>query len=131
MSNSLIRDGSFWAYMYNVAMNRPCDVLLIYPIWPSMAGKGKLQRMLPPLGLLSIASYLESKNISVAVLDLHTDRLTPEETSDYIKKLNPKFIGISVLSSHVKVVTHLLKIIRNQLPDCKIILGGVHAELYP
>lgn len=116
----------WWNYM-----NRSCDVLFIYPIWPSMAGKGKLQRMLPPLGILSIASYLESNNFKVSILDLHTEKLSPQEFRNYLKNLNPTFIGISVLSSHEKVVFHLLNIIKEILPETKIMLGGVHAELYP
>ena len=35
------------------------DVLLVYPIWVKKNGRGALQRMLPPLGVLSIASHLE------------------------------------------------------------------------
>jgi len=112
-------------------MKTNSDVLLIYPIWPSMAGKGKLQRMLPPLGILSIASYIESHAFKVSILDLHTSQLTPEETKKYLKELDPKYIGITVLSSHLKIVCHLAQIIRDTLPSCKIILGGVHAELYP
>ena len=60
------------------------DVLLVYPIWVKRGGRGKLQRMLPPLGILSIASFLEKYDYEVHVVDLHAEVVAPEtEDSDY------------------------------------------------
>lgn len=107
------------------------DVLLIYPIWPTLGGRGKLQKMLPPLGILSIASYLEENNFKVALIDLHSEQYSIEEFRAKIKKLNPKFIGMTVLSAHLKVALNIANVFYEELPEAKIIAGGVHAEIYP
>ena len=41
------------------------DVALIYPPWAVLDDRSILQNSLPPLGILSMASYLESKNYSM------------------------------------------------------------------
>jgi len=46
---------------------------------------------------------------------------------NYIKKGNFDLIGISLMSHHWEVYILLSKIIRQVLPKCKIITGGVHA----
>ena len=45
------------------------DVVLIYPPWAVLSGRVTLQNSLPPMGIISIASYLESLNFSVVVYD--------------------------------------------------------------
>lgn len=107
------------------------DVLLVYPIWVTQAGRGRLQRMLPPLGVLSIASYLESKGYEVQIIDLHSEAITPEQFRVLVKKLKPRFVGITVLSSHYIPANYVATICREEVADCKVYVGGVHAEAYP
>jgi anaerobic magnesium-protoporphyrin IX monomethyl ester cyclase len=107
------------------------DALLIYPIWVTATGRGRLQRMLPPLGILSIASYLESLHYKVAVMDLHGDPMMPEEFRRRVRELQPKTVGITVLSNHFIVAHHIAAICKEEVPDCRVLVGGVHAEAYP
>ena len=80
------------------------NVLLIFP---TPKRKHAFLNTLPPLGLLSIASYLESKGIHTDVVDCHVQTLDPdfskydvicfavnianvENTADYIKEIKEK-----------------------------------------
>jgi len=107
------------------------DVLLVYPIWVEKRGRGKLQRMLPPLGILSIASFLEKFGYEVHIVDLHAEEICPEEFRAIVRSLNPRFIGITVLSAHVTPAHHIAKICKEEVPEGKVFVGGVHAEAAP
>jgi len=114
-----------------IPKKRRADVLLVYPIWVTAAGRGKLQRMLPPLGILSIASYLETKGYEVHVVDLHAESLTPEEFREVVRSVNPRVVGITVLSSHFRAANFVAAICKEEIPDCRVYAGGVHAEAHP
>ena len=58
------------------------DVALIYPPWAVLDDRSILQNSLPPLGILSIASYLESKNYTVKIYDIHGQKLEEEDFLD-------------------------------------------------
>jgi radical SAM superfamily enzyme YgiQ (UPF0313 family) len=109
----------------------PVDVLLVYPIWITQAGWGRLQRMLPPLGILSIASFLESKGYKVHIVDLHAEAIGPDRFREILRNLRPRFVGMTVLSSHFIPAHHLAHLCKEELPHTRVIAGGVHAEAYP
>jgi radical SAM superfamily enzyme YgiQ (UPF0313 family) len=112
-------------------MSQESNVLLIFPIWVRSSGRGKLQRSLPPLGILSIASYLETKGHKVSVLDLHASPMSPAEFRTFVQKLKPNYVGITVLSNHFIPAHHIATICKQESPGCKVITGGVHAESCP
>lgn len=107
------------------------DALLIYPIWAVAAGRGQLQRMLPPLGILSIASHLESQGFRVRVLDLHGDPMLPKDFRRLVRELRPRVVGITVLSNHFVAAHHIAALCKSEVPDCQVVAGGVHAEAHP
>lgn len=115
----------------NQKTSNEVDVLLVYPIWVTSSGRGRLQRMLPPLGVLSIASYLETSGYKVKVIDLHAEAITPEEFRKIIKMCRPRYVGITVLSSHFLPAQHIAKIVKEELPETYVVVGGVHAEAHP
>lgn len=107
------------------------DVLLVYPIWVTAGGRGRLQRMLPPLGILSIASYLEQNGFEVHIVDLHAEKISPEDYRKIVRSLKPRFVGITVLSSHYVPANYVATITKEEIDDVKVFVGGVHAEAYP
>lgn len=107
------------------------DLLLIYPPWASLGSRGILQNSLPPLGILSIASYVEQQGFSVQVLDVHAERLDDREVADRIALARPRFVGISVLTNMAIPAHAVARICKRIAPGCKVIVGGVHAEALP
>jgi radical SAM superfamily enzyme YgiQ (UPF0313 family) len=87
--------------------------------------------MLPPLGVLSIASYLEQNGFEVQVVDIHAEECSPEQFRNIVRRLKPRFVGITVLSTHFLPSNLIAKIVKETISDAKVIVGGVHAEAEP
>lgn len=107
--------------------------LLINP--PRAIGKGniwkKIDRALPPLGLACIASYLESKNLEVGILDLQAEDMDRSQLQDYLNKARPDFIGITSTTVEIESALNLARLSKEILPDVKVIFGGAHASILP
>lgn len=106
------------------------DILLVYPPWVALGFRGKLQRMLPPLGVLSIASCLEDHGFEVHVVDCHAREMGPVRFRSLVRKLRPRFVGISVLSAHYVPANFIAQICKEEVPDTIVVAGGVHAEAH-
>lgn len=107
------------------------DLLLIYPPWPAAKGRARLISTLPPLGVLSIASNVESKGHSVAVCDAHAEQMDDIEVRALIRHHQPRVVGLSVLTSQVLAAHKIARIAKEEVPDCLVVAGGVHAEAMP
>ncbi|MBT3464948.1 hypothetical protein HN451_08185 [archaeon] len=80
---------------------------------------------LQPLGVLYIASYLESKNIDVDVLDFNVEKR---------RKFNPNnydLIGYSVTSGNIELTLDSIKWAKSLNPKIKILIGGPMVSLSP
>ncbi|MFH1522953.1 MAG: radical SAM protein [Patescibacteria group bacterium] len=96
-------------------------VLLINP--PFNIGKENYDSSVS-VGLLSIASYLDSMEVKVDILD-------GARQKNYLNIINEKakecdIAGISVMTTQVANALKISKIIKNNNPNCKIIWGGPH-----
>ncbi|MBI4177973.1 radical SAM protein [bacterium] len=107
------------------------DVLLIYPPWAALEKRAILQNNLPPLGVLSIASYLESKGYRVGIVDVHAERLDEKEVAERVARARPRFVGIAVLTNMSIPAHAIARIVKREVPDCTVVVGGVHAEAMP
>lgn len=110
---------------------RRIDLLLIYPPWTVLYARSVLTNALPPLGILSIASYCEQEGYVVRVIDVHAERTSPRELREKIAEMRPRLCGICVLSSMVVASHAIAKDVKDIVPDCKVVFGGVHPELFP
>jgi radical SAM superfamily enzyme YgiQ (UPF0313 family) len=112
---------------------RPCDVLLINPPWISKDGNiwHGVKSAMPPLGLLSIAAFLESRGMKVAVLDVHIEKLSASELAERIRKCRPRIVGITVMTATAVAAHKVAVVAKEACPDCLVVMGGVHAEAMP
>ena len=91
----------------------------------------------PPIGLLSIGSYLHAKGHDIKIIDCR-EIINTYKTREYIPILlkiidefKPDIIGINVLTAlfdETKVISRELK---KRFPACVIILGGPHPSVEP
>jgi len=107
-------------------------VLLLMPPYP----KGKIFRksmkhlgaVLPPLGITYIAAVLEKHGHEVNIIDgpaLSTvEDYNFSNLSSDLKKINPDVIGVSASTSQYSDVHKTMGLIKEILPNTKIILGG-------
>lgn len=85
----------------------------------------------PPMGLLYIASSLETHGYNVELID-------PQTTTDYLNRLDeelsrkPLFVGMSTyLGENIKHAVELSRLIKNRQPEMPIVLGGPLASSIP
>jgi phosphonoacetaldehyde methylase len=124
--------------------NENPKVLLIAP--PITIPKYMQKRCIPPLGISYIASSLRQANIEVDIIDCcvegwHIERvsgnlvtygLPPSQIEDRIKKGKYDVVGLSVLfSTDLPNLYETSKIVRKSLPDCTVMVGGLHPTIYP
>lgn len=107
------------------------DLFLIYPPWPVLDDRSMLQNCLPPLGILSIASYVESSGYKVHVMDIHAERADDNALRERLRKHQPRYIGISVLTNMCIPAHRIAQICKEEVPNCVLVAGGVHAEAVP
>jgi len=107
------------------------DALFVYPPWPVLDDRAILQNSLPPLGILSIAGYAESRGYKVAVMDVNGERLSEAEVRQRLRRYRPRFVGMTVLTNMSIPAHKIARIVKEEVPDCTVIAGGVHAEALP
>ncbi len=90
-----------------------------------------ISSIIPPLGLASIASYLELEGHNVKILDMHALKLSANKLNDYDFS-QYDFIAISATTPLIKNVYKIASLIKQlTLENTKIILGGVHPSILP
>jgi len=98
-------------------------LLLVNP--PSLS---KNLAPLPPAGPAYIASFVRQHGFDVAIIDATNLGLDHVQTLTQIKNANPDVVGISVVSGTHNSAATLGQLVREALPDTKIVLGGPHVH---
>ncbi len=102
------------------------DISLINIIFPTDMGSGKYYYV--PVGVLSLAGYLEQAGFSTEILDYqHTrvpDPQNPHNFYDFFKMANSPIIGISVMAKDMPGVIIACEMLKRKRPETIIILGG-------
>lgn len=110
-------------------------VLLIYPPLNSLMGfRGIITRFFSDhqigLGLLYLASFLESKGVKVSLLDMSLFNNPYKELIDTLQKCSFDFIGITSFTNSINSADNIAGIIK-KFSRAKIIIGGIHASALP
>lgn len=87
------------------------------------------ERVFMSLGILKIAAVLEKSNYNVDVLDLSGIENFEEAITDYVKEYQATVYGLTATTPQMPAVNKLVKKIRKEKPDSKIIFGGPHVTL--
>lgn len=86
----------------------------------------------PPLGLLSVAAYLEQQNThAVQVLDAQVEELSYEQLGERIRQCAPDVVGITAMTFTLLDVMHTVAVVKQVVPEARVVIGGPHAHLYP
>ncbi|MBT89502.1 MAG: hypothetical protein CMN79_03310 [Spirochaetales bacterium] len=85
--------------------------------------------VLPRIGVGSISSVLLAKGYEVIIVDPLVERLSFEDTVDYIVKSNPDVLGLSVVSMNYVPGEELARCVKKRNKGIKIIAGGPHFHI--
>lgn len=98
------------------------DVLLINP---RLSAKGINEAIVePPLGILYIASFLESKEFSCEIIDANAMSSEDSEIIKKVIKMHPLLVGISTNAFSYNTALKYAKLIRKNISNVVIVLGG-------
>lgn len=84
-----------------------------------------------PIGLMCLSSALDVSGVDNVIVEPKGDANAWETTILKLKKLNPRFIGVTCLATEIWEVKELCCAIRQVCPYSTIILGGVHPTHSP
>ncbi|MEK6916164.1 MAG: radical SAM protein [Nanoarchaeota archaeon] len=87
--------------------------------------KKKYINCMPPLGILYLTSYLESKNIPIEICDCNVSKLDIDKFKDY------EYIGFSINCSNITKTLETAEKFKNLNKNIKIIVGGPQATGEP
>jgi len=86
----------------------------------------------PPLGLLYLAGFLQDHSShQVEVIDAQVEELSYAELKDRILMARPDLIGLTAMTFTILDVIKTARLVKENLPEIPIVMGGVHAFLYP
>lgn len=107
-------------------------ILLIHPLgYKKEAASQDVSRkanIMPPLGLASIAAYLEREGFTADIIDCYAHPDSDALIMDYIKRQSPAFIGLSCTTSSFLDGVRIVEMIKAESPDIRAIFGGVHVS---
>lgn len=84
----------------------------------------------PPLGILTLSSFLKIHGHSVRVLDLALEEKTRPKILEMIEGF-AHVVGITLYTEIIHYVSDLIAFLKERVPNLKIVLGGPHCSVLP
>ena len=84
-----------------------------------------------PLGLASIAAYVEENGNKVKIIDSLALNYSNKDIEKQIKKFDPDIVGMGCTTRYVFETYNLFKIIKKINPNCLTVVGGPHPSVLP
>jgi radical SAM superfamily enzyme YgiQ (UPF0313 family) len=116
------------------ASARGLRILLLEPLYPADAtwGSAKVEQgFLPPIGLISIYTFLKHRGYAVDFVDTQFGDHTPETLTAFLKERHFDVVGIPVFTSTADHCFETARLVRTALPGTTIIFGNIHASSQP
>ena len=106
-------------------------VLFVHPRGNNWLGKQKdissVFNVMPPIGVMSIASFLEERGVDVAILDCYARPLPLPELLAEIERRSPDVVGFSCTTSSFLEGYGIAEALKERLPETRVVFGGAHA----
>jgi anaerobic magnesium-protoporphyrin IX monomethyl ester cyclase len=105
-------------------------VLLVHPLGYNKAFAGsdisRRANIMPPLGLASIAAYLEQNGIGADIIDCFAHPDSDSKIMALIGATGPGWIGLSCTTSGYLDAIRIAAMVKEKYPLIKTVLGGAH-----
>lgn len=83
--------------------------------------------LMPPLGIMGIAAFLDARGIDTEIIDCYGTHLTGKELADEIIRRGPDGVGFSCTTSSFLEGYRIAELLKEMRPDLPIVFGGAHA----
>ena len=114
---------------------KPLDckrILLVHPLGYNRDAAerdiSRLANIMPPLGLASIAAYLEKNGIETRILDCYARPRSDRLIEAYLREERPEFIGFSCSTANFLDGVRLARMAKEILSGIKVVFGGHHVS---
>lgn len=114
--------------------NKEIKTLVIQPPISDEIMWGRFKKgsgYVPPLGIMYIASYMESKGFQCDVLDCLIEKFKIADLRTFLSKNKYDLIGITCMTNSALDAFASAKVAREVCKDAIIALGGVHPTAFP
>lgn len=81
-----------------------------------------------PLELEYLSAVLEGAGYETVIVDMILER---KPLAHFIKHYSPDIVGITGYITHVNLIKRCAREVKRVKPGCKVVVGGVHAEVVP
>ncbi len=110
----------------------PRRILLVHPLGykPEAAGRdiSRLASIMPPLGLASIAAYLEGRGLKADIVDCYAHPDSDARILQGLRENRPAFIGMSCTTATFLDGVRLAEMAKAELPGIRSVFGGSHVS---
>jgi radical SAM superfamily enzyme YgiQ (UPF0313 family) len=110
----------------------PRKILLVHPLGYRAAAAGRdisrIANVMPPLGLASIAAYLEQQAFAVTIVDCYAHPDSDRTIRDHLRSERPAFIGLSCTTSSFLDGVRIAQLAKSELPGIRAVFGGPHVS---
>jgi anaerobic magnesium-protoporphyrin IX monomethyl ester cyclase len=107
-------------------------VLLIHPLGydASKANRdiSRVANLMPPLGLASIAAYLEQHGFTADIIDCFANPYSDRDIDEYVSKYHPRFVGATCTTAGFMDTARIFRRIKQSSPDTYCVAGGPHVS---
>lgn len=85
----------------------------------------------PPIGVLSVGSYLFEHGYEIDIIDTHVEENYPELIRRKLKENDYLFAGMTVIiGKFLKNAKELTEIVRSEKPALPVVWGGICASVF-
>ncbi len=118
-------------YPWLLAFNATMKVLFVHPHGSNWFGSGPdittIFNVMPPLGIMGIAAYLEKRGISAEIIDCYATPMGQEELVAEIVRRSPDVVGFSSTTSSFLEGYNIASLLKERMPQVVTVFGGAHA----
>ena len=107
-------------------------VLLVHPLGyrADAAGRdiSRLANIMPPLGLASMAAFLERRGIGADIVDCYARPDSDRLIRDLLRERRHAFVGLSCTTSSFLDAVRIARLAKEELPGVRTVFGGPHVS---
>ncbi len=86
----------------------------------------------PPLGILSLAGYLEkTTDHEIEILDAQPDAWGYAELREILREKMADVVGVTTMTFTLIDVVKIVLLVKQLSPETKVVLGGPHVHIFP
>ncbi len=85
----------------------------------------------PPLGLICLAAFLESRGFRADIVEANALELTADETEQKILDSGAEYCGLTCMTPQAPYVMDLVRRLKRRQPALRVFAGGVHPSIVP